>query len=72
MRKFAFSIVILFSVFLVKAQENAINPNGYNKFLHPNGKVSSEGMMREGKPDGYWKTFHENGVSEGRRKPEEF
>lgn len=70
MRKFAFFIVFLFSVFFVKAQENTINPNGYNKFLHPNGKVSSEGMMRDGKPDGYWKTFHENGVlkAEGNRK----
>ena len=36
----------------------------------PNGKVSSEGMIRDGKPDGYWKSYYEDGKikSEGNRK----
>jgi len=70
MRKFAFTIVFLLVAFILKAQENAIIPNGYNKFLHPNGIISSEGFMRDGKPDGYWKTYWENGVlkAEGNRK----
>ncbi|MDQ3046079.1 MAG: toxin-antitoxin system YwqK family antitoxin, partial [Bacteroidota bacterium] len=47
-----------------------IEPNGYNKFYYENGKVSSEGMMRDGKPDGYWKTYSQTGAlkSEGNRK----
>ncbi|MBQ2542241.1 MAG: toxin-antitoxin system YwqK family antitoxin [Bacteroidales bacterium] len=38
-------------------------------FTFPNGQVSSEGFIRDGKPDGYWKTYYENGQlkSEGNR-----
>lgn len=52
----------------LSAQTN--NPNGFNKFYYENGKLSSEGMMRDGKPDGYWKTYHKNGKLkiEGNRK----
>src|SRR6202012_2084495 len=44
--------------------------DGYNKLYYQNGKISSEGMMRNGKPDGYWKNYYENGKlkSEGNRK----
>jgi antitoxin component YwqK of YwqJK toxin-antitoxin module len=40
------------------------------KFYYPGGQLSSEGIMREGKPDGYWKTYYENGLlkAEGNRK----
>jgi antitoxin component YwqK of YwqJK toxin-antitoxin module len=42
----------------------------YKVFKYPNDSVASEGTMRDGKPDGYWKTYYENGVlkSEGNRK----
>jgi len=55
-------------LFLI-AQEN-INPNGYNIFYYPNGVKSSEGILVNGKPDGYWKSYNEKGtlVSEGNRK----
>jgi antitoxin component YwqK of YwqJK toxin-antitoxin module len=45
------------------------NANGYNVFYYPGGKVSSEGNMKDGKPEGYWKTYYENGIlkSEGNR-----
>jgi len=44
--------------------------NGIQKFYYSNGKLSSEGTMRNGKPDGYWKSYSENGnlKSEGNRK----
>ncbi len=44
--------------------------NGYVKIYFPNGKLSSEGIMVNGKPDGYWKTYYVNSVikSEGNRK----
>jgi antitoxin component YwqK of YwqJK toxin-antitoxin module len=43
---------------------------GYNKLYYPSGKLSSEGTIRNGKPDGYWKTYYESGKikSEGNRK----
>jgi antitoxin component YwqK of YwqJK toxin-antitoxin module len=42
----------------------------FTQFKHRNGVVSSEGCLRNGKPDGYWKTYNEQGqlVSEGNRK----
>ncbi len=62
---FAFCGLNLFS-----QQNDSVNANGYNVFHFPNGKISSEGTMRNGKPDGYWKNYYENGIlkSEGNRK----
>ena len=39
------------------------------QFFFENGIVSSEGILKDGKPDGYWKTYYENGTikSEGNR-----
>lgn len=44
--------------------------DGTTIFYHPNGVVSSEGLIKDGKPEGYWKTYNEEGilVSEGNRK----
>jgi antitoxin component YwqK of YwqJK toxin-antitoxin module len=49
--------------------QDAIVENGFQKIYYPNGKVSSEGYMRNGKPDGFWKTFYPSGIikSEGNR-----
>ena len=70
-RYIAFCLMVcLLSAANVFAQTNAkIDPNGYNKFYHPNGKISSEGMYRNGQPDGYWKTYSVTGLlkSEGNR-----
>ena len=35
---------------------------GFTIFKYENGNVSSKGIIKNGKPDGYWKTFYENGV----------
>ena len=55
---------------LLNAQANKVNLNGYNKFYYGNGQISSEGLMRNGKPDGFWKTYYVNGKikSKGQRK----
>jgi uncharacterized protein len=44
--------------------------DGYNKLYYPNGKISSEGTIKDGKPEGYWKNYYDNGKlkSEGNRK----
>jgi antitoxin component YwqK of YwqJK toxin-antitoxin module len=51
-------------------EESKVNSNGYQVLYYTNGVKSSEGTMRDGKPDGYWKTYNEQGilVSEGNRK----
>jgi antitoxin component YwqK of YwqJK toxin-antitoxin module len=63
-------IAFVFLVFVVRGySQQSIQENGYNKMYYPNGKISSEGYMRNGKPDGYWKTYYPSGVmkSEGNR-----
>jgi len=65
------SVIVLIIFFSNKLLSQPItNKNGYNKFYYENGKVSSEGTMRDGKPDGYWKNYHDNGKLkiEGNRK----
>ncbi|MEZ4999861.1 MAG: hypothetical protein R2727_04070 [Bacteroidales bacterium] len=44
--------------------------DGYHIFRYPNGTVSSEGNIKDGKPDGYWKSYWVTGIikSEGRRR----
>jgi antitoxin component YwqK of YwqJK toxin-antitoxin module len=44
--------------------------DGPVKIYYPNGQVSSEGFVKDGKPDGYWKTYYVTGIlkSEGKRK----
>ena len=45
----------------------------FMQYRYENGTVSSEGYLKDGKPDGYWKTYHPNGKlkSEGNRKGSE-
>ncbi len=61
-------VVIVHLTAVLNAQQDIIE-NGYNVLYYKNGKVSSEGMMKNGKPDGYWKTYYMTGVlkSEGNR-----
>ena len=55
------TLIIFFLCFYVLAtaqNKDDINPNGYNQFFYANGQASSEGYMRDGKPDGDWKTYY--------------
>jgi uncharacterized protein len=65
---FTIFFLVFYSTQSIFAQE--INPNGFNQFFYPNGKLSSEGKMLNGQPEGYWKTYFESGKlkSEGNRK----
>ncbi len=49
------SIVLCLCSHFANAQE-------LTQYFYPNGSVSSEGIMVDGKPDGYWKTYYESGV----------
>jgi antitoxin component YwqK of YwqJK toxin-antitoxin module len=65
-KKFIILSFILLSVNLLNAQDTAV----YTRFYHENGSVSSEGWLKSGKPDGYWKTYNDKGIliTEGNRK----
>lgn len=62
-----------FYIFNYAQAQDSTKLNGYQKFYYPNGKLSSEGIMKNGKPDGYWKSYSEAGKlkSEGNRKNSE-
>lgn len=66
--QFFFIVIFFFSFCLLNAQ--VANPNGYNVFYYENGVKSSEGFMKDGKADGYWKNYFKNGKLkiEGNRK----
>jgi uncharacterized protein len=57
--RYFFLFTLGMSAFFASGQ--VTNPNGYNKFFYDNGKVSSEGLMKNGKPDGYWRNYYRNG-----------
>jgi antitoxin component YwqK of YwqJK toxin-antitoxin module len=54
-----FFIVVGFKSFT--QVKNVETDNGYNIFYYPNGQISSEGNMLNGKPDGLWKAYYVNG-----------
>ena len=57
-------LFFIFCLFTTVAGHQALGQD--NDSLKPavyyfeNGKVSSEGTLRNGKPDGYWKSYHRN------------
>jgi uncharacterized protein len=66
---FLFSMAFTF-ISVGQTDTNKVNPNGYNVFYFDNGKKSSEGIMVNGRADGYWKNYYQNGnlKNEGNRK----
>jgi uncharacterized protein len=50
-------------------QETESLKDGYQIFKYPNGSISSEGLIKGGKPEGFWKSYYVTGVkkSEGKR-----
>ena len=63
-------VLFLFSQQIISQENTGINTNGYNVFYGEDSVVISEGYMRNGKPDGYWKNYYTSGIikSEGNRK----
>jgi len=72
-RIFIYSFFVVFLllplVSVCGQDENDEQESKFVQYFYPNGQVSSEGTMRDGKPDGYWRTYYVTGVikSEGKR-----
>ncbi|MDT8400492.1 MAG: hypothetical protein RQ743_02265 [Bacteroidales bacterium] len=68
-KKIVLSSAALVLIACLNAQDLKLE-DGYHVFKYPNGTVSSEGYISDGKPDGYWKSYYVTGVikSEGRRR----
>ncbi len=69
MKRFFAFIAILLIWKMSPAQDTATPKDGYQILKYPNGTVSSEGLMKNGLPEGLWKSYYITGVkkSEGRR-----
>ncbi len=64
-------LLLLFCMLVLPSlsAQNIQSESDFVQFFYPNGQVSSEGTMKDGKPDGYWTTYFVSGLikSEGRR-----
>ena len=69
MKNLGLTFLFLFLLISLSAQET-VDPNGHNVFYYPNGQKSSEGWLKDGQPEGWWKSYSEEGMllSEGNRK----
>ncbi len=64
-----FFFLIQFFVLTAIGQQTTNENTVYTTFYSPDSVVVSEGFIREGKPDGYWKNYYTDGIikSEGNR-----
>ena len=67
--QYVLSIFFLGLINMQLAGQGEAYDSSFVQFFYPNNQVSSEGLMRDGKPDRYWKTYYVTGVikSEGKR-----
>jgi antitoxin component YwqK of YwqJK toxin-antitoxin module len=61
------SIIIIFGK-SGYCQINEELKDGYRVFKYPNGTVSGEGLIKNGKPDGFWKSYYVTGIKKSEGK----
>jgi antitoxin component YwqK of YwqJK toxin-antitoxin module len=69
MKKGLFAIVILLTGLFASGQTPQ---DGYQVFKYPNGTVSSEGLFKNGKPEGFWKSYYVTGIKKSEGKYSSF
>jgi len=69
MNRLLFILSFLFLTCYVLGQNDPAIQDGYQVFRYPNGVISSEGLMKNGKPEGFWRSYYVTGIkkSEGKR-----
>jgi antitoxin component YwqK of YwqJK toxin-antitoxin module len=69
MSRLLYTLSLLFIASCIFGQEDAKLQDGYQVFRYPNGMVSSEGLIKNGKPEGLWRSYYVTGIkkSEGKR-----
>lgn len=65
MKKALFTIVILLTGLFASGQTPQ---DGYQVFKYPNGTVSSEGIFKNGKPEGFWKSYYVTSIKKSEGK----
>jgi antitoxin component YwqK of YwqJK toxin-antitoxin module len=68
MKRLEVTLAIILSSLVLFGQDDTPK-DGFVQYFYPNDQVSSEGTMKDGKPDGYWTTYYVTGIkkSEGKR-----
>lgn len=61
------SILIIFGIHGY-SQINEELKDGYQVFKYPNGTISSEGLIKNGKPEGFWKSYYVTGIKKAEGK----
>lgn len=72
MKKLLSLCVILSTVLMAKGQTGAVSGDGYQVFRYPNGAISSEGVLKNGKPEGFWKSYYVTGIKKSEGKYSNF
>ena len=70
MKKILIFIFTFFISVLLLAQSDVRSELVYKKYTYSNGKLASEGYLKDNKPEGFWKSYYQTGVvkSEGKWK----
>ncbi len=72
MKKELFTIFLLLTGFISFGQAGNTIQDGYQIFRYPNGTISSEGLFKNGKPEGYWKSYYVTGLKKSEGKYSSF
>ena len=69
MKRLIYFILIIVSTKISIAQSDSIVSNiKYTEFHYSNGKISSEGYLKDNKPIGFWKSYYVTGVKKSEGK----
>jgi len=72
MNKILYTVILLLTGFVVSGQTANTIQDGYQVFRYPNGTVSSEGLFKNGKPEGFWKSYYVTGIKKSEGKYSSF
>lgn len=72
MKRILLLCVILLTGLAVSGQSGGVLQDGYQVFKYPNGTISSEGIIRNGKPDGFWLSYYVTGIKKSEGKYNNF
>ncbi len=64
------TFILFFFFLVVSVSAQPTESLQYTRYTYPDGTLSSEGNLLNGKPEGFWKSYHPNGklASEGYRR----
>jgi antitoxin component YwqK of YwqJK toxin-antitoxin module len=68
MRKILIIFILIIFGINGYSQINEELKDSYQVFKYPNGTVSSEGLIKNGKPDGFWKSYYVTGIKKSEGK----